>query len=53
MSPGLILVIILVIALLGGFGGRVRGYGWAWATVASVSSVCSDRRHCSASMSRL
>ena len=28
MSPlGLILVIILIIALLGGFSGRFRGYG--------------------------
>ena len=28
MSLGTILVIILVIALLGGFSGRFRGYGY-------------------------
>jgi hypothetical protein len=39
MSPlGLILVIILVIALFGGFSGRFRGYGHgALASSASLS----------------
>ena len=30
MSIGLILVIIVVIALLGGFSGRLRGYGYGY-----------------------
>ena len=30
MSLGLILLIILVIALLGGFSGRGRGYGYGY-----------------------
>jgi hypothetical protein len=31
MSPfGLILVVILIIALLGGFSGRFRGYGYGY-----------------------
>jgi hypothetical protein len=30
MSLGLILVIVLVIFLLGGFSGRFRGYGYAF-----------------------
>ena len=38
---GLILVIILVIFLLGGFSGRFGGYGMATVTAASVSSASS------------
>jgi hypothetical protein len=30
MSLGLILVIILAIALLGGFSGRIGGYGYGY-----------------------
>lgn len=30
MSIGLILVIILVVALLGGFSGRLGGYGYGY-----------------------
>jgi hypothetical protein len=30
MSLGFILLIILVIALLGGFSGRFRGYGYGY-----------------------
>jgi hypothetical protein len=30
MSPGLILVIVLVIFLLGGFSGRFGGYGYGY-----------------------
>lgn len=39
MSIGLILVIILIIFLLGGFSGRFGGYGYASATAAWVSSA--------------
>lgn len=39
MSIGLILVILLVIYLLGGFSGRFGGYGYAWATLGSVLAV--------------
>ena len=31
MSLGLILIILLVIFLLGGFSGRFGGYGYGWA----------------------
>jgi hypothetical protein len=41
MSLGLILIIILVIFLLGGFSGRFGGYGYDSATAESVSSVSS------------
>lgn len=30
MSIGLILLIVLVIALLGGFSGRIGGYGYGY-----------------------
>ena len=30
MSPGLILLIILVVFLLGGFSGRFGGYGYGY-----------------------
>ncbi len=30
MSPGLILIILLVIFLLGGFSGRLGGYGYGF-----------------------
>jgi hypothetical protein len=30
MSLGLILLIVLVIALLGGFSGRIGGYGYGY-----------------------
>ena len=40
MSLGTILIIILVIALLGGFSGRIGGYGYGtWAMAASASSA--------------
>jgi len=41
MSLGLILVVILVIFLLGGFSGRFGGYGYGLVTVASASSASS------------
>jgi hypothetical protein len=41
MSIGLILVIILIIFLLGGFSGRFGGYGYGYVTAASGSSVSS------------
>ena len=47
MSPlGLILVVILIVALLGGFSGRFGGYGYATVMAASASDEDeSKRRH--------
>ena len=38
MSLGLILVIILVIFLLGGFSGRFGGYGYCFYNLANASA---------------
>ena len=47
MSLGMILVIIVIIFLLGGFSGRFGGYGYGmaipeWASAASFWSCCSS-----------